>query len=93
MANEQSSPRRIPQHVQPRRYRHCLQLLHQSRPRLLHRRDLILRQHLHQAHHCQRDRGGGHHLLRRHERDLRGGLADGGMTVNLRMLRRIDQGE
>lgn len=48
---------------------------------------------LHQAHHHQGDRGRGHHLLRQHGGDLRGGLADGGMTVNLRMLRRIDQGE
>lgn len=34
-----------------------------------------------------------HHLLPQHGADLRGGLADGGMPVNLRMLRRIDQGE
>lgn len=48
---------------------------------------------LHQAHHRQGDCGRGHYLLRQHRRDLRGGLADGGMSVNLRMLRRIDQGE
>ena len=48
---------------------------------------------LHQAHHRQRDRGRGTHPLGQHGSDLRGGLADGGMSVNLRMLRRINQGE
>lgn len=93
MANGPSLPRRLPQHRQPLLRRHFLQLLHQSRARGGHRRVLILRQHLHQAHHRQRDRGRGHHLLRQHGSDLRGGLADGGMAVNLRMLRRMDQGE
>ena len=88
-----SLPRRLPQHCQPFLRRHFLQAFQQGGAGSAHVGAIVFREGLHQAHHRQGDRGRGHHLLRQHGGDLRGGLADGGMTVDLRMLRRIDQGE
>jgi hypothetical protein len=71
----------LPQHCQPLLRRHFLQALHQRRAWSAHVGAVVFREGLHQAHHRQRDRGCGHHLLRQHRGDLGGGLADRGMTV------------
>ena len=85
--------RALPQHLQPLLRRHFVEALHQSLTRPSHLYTVVLSELLHQAHHCEGDRGFDHHLWGQDGGNLRGGLAGGGVAEDLQALGGVDEGE